>query len=831
MISPTLSLLIALVATVASAQFTPVRISGVEDTTLALPLAMRMQSALTIDDTTVVVWGSFDLDRHGIAQPSLRMQLSSHGTSLADSRVLHSDSARPSGVVHVTARQPGFVVLWNDTRRFNPGLYARGFDRQGIPFGDEVKLIAGRIIDVVSYDGLPGVVTVIPLNGRPVILRDGFELERQSIDSARFARPHVMRIDSSLVSLNGSRLDFWKHYRDPLPERTIELSVPDSAFSQAWSITAGNAGSTVATVLRHDPSHRWCAEFSDGLRIRQISLDPNLNVIQEIDVDSVLGCGSTLTEVTVFNAVRSRLDGGYRVDVTFARDFSAPGQVATITYVEQPIAITACGMITHGVRHRTTCRPGTQSSIRLTQDTISSVAVGDQIFPSAIAAIQKGVDDRTPNVVLFRESRLVTMARTWPVDFLRSTVDARIAQWSIGGITFLKSVWRSHGIQNSIDNQHTRSSTISTMNVQQIAGLASLVYVSNMTVQGPISGTIFFGSWLFMTATDTGWVQAGFVSDERDLRVQSPLVGHDPNMHRATYSIVRNSSVRRAVVVDSSGTVISDTSLIPFMAHAIIPIAPGSWAAPNDTALMMITAGGIGATSPIPIRMAREGIWCRMLGPIIARAETDANDGALTLERYGLDLQFVDSVRVPLPIDAEHLWMCQNERDSSLVLLYATKSGIRIIHFVSDLTVRSYNKLVFETADSVAHPSAMFVNNELHVVWEDFRNGDGDVYGRVVPAPFSDAPSTPSPSSRARSISAYPTPSSEYVHVDIGSQSDPGMLIITDALGTTRYHRFVERHARQRSITLDVSQLPPGVYWASLRGRDHFESCRIVISR
>lgn len=118
------------------AQVDDIRISPPDPFSIFLPDSVAMQSAASIGDRTLVVWGNISLNNDGIPVPGLMMQMVI-GDAPAGAPVRIDDAAVPPATIAVVlALRDRFLVLWqNSGHSSREGFNARLVGLDGIPLG------------------------------------------------------------------------------------------------------------------------------------------------------------------------------------------------------------------------------------------------------------------------------------------------------------------------------------------------------------------------------------------------------------------------------------------------------------------------------------------------------------------------------------------------------------------------------------------------------------------------------------------------------------------------------------------------------------------------
>lgn len=118
-----------------------------------VPAEIRIQSSGTIDTTTLVVWGSTVRDADSSVRNVLVYQMVKGTTPVDSARVMTESFERPYGLVRVIAMRDRFLVLWNDKRPTQSGLYRRVINKSGILLDSESRRIDTIAVSSVELYG------------------------------------------------------------------------------------------------------------------------------------------------------------------------------------------------------------------------------------------------------------------------------------------------------------------------------------------------------------------------------------------------------------------------------------------------------------------------------------------------------------------------------------------------------------------------------------------------------------------------------------------------------------------------------------------------------
>jgi hypothetical protein len=258
---------------VLTAQQPDIRLST-EPTSSTLPAEIQIQSAATIGNRTLVVWGSGALGSKGEFRPILRMQMLEGNQLYGEQHTIHSDEARPYSLVRIFPTRDRFLVFWNDARlqpslyvsvvdtsgkveaevQFTVGIAATGNDLQFLSLDDgggaiianitrndsttlvyqtlssdgqissDMKVITGEpFAQILRYSLLPGMVILRRTKDSAIVMYSSGRLDTRKIPAARFQQAFHISGDSSLATIDDTLLTIYSSLFDQQPSRVIKI--------------------------------------------------------------------------------------------------------------------------------------------------------------------------------------------------------------------------------------------------------------------------------------------------------------------------------------------------------------------------------------------------------------------------------------------------------------------------------------------------------------------------------------------------------------------------------------------------------------------------------
>lgn len=299
-----------LVSTVATAQTGDIRISPPMPLVPSLPESARIQSAATIGEHTLAVWGTSRTGEGNTVNTVLQGVIISDSTVVGEPFIVGGEDASPAGYVRVLALADRFMVFWCDTRSGAPGLYAQRFTLDGIAIGGDSLVdsasappvdmfgtpekgyalfwkLAGSLMTLARYrrisptgeyigeplrfgtylsltsstTALPGMLLGSLGDGRGVIIHDdgrldigrfnGAHLGWEARDGEPRQKRYHLAADTSFALLCDTALHLYRSLFDTLPQHIIPVPEMREARFQSPLVTRDSSGgySLYYTVL------------------------------------------------------------------------------------------------------------------------------------------------------------------------------------------------------------------------------------------------------------------------------------------------------------------------------------------------------------------------------------------------------------------------------------------------------------------------------------------------------------------------------------------------------------------------------------------------------
>jgi hypothetical protein len=217
--------------------------------------------------------------------------------------------------------------------------------------------------------------------------------------------------------------------------------------------------------------------------------------------------------------------------------------------------------------------------------------------------------------------------------------------------------------------------------------------------------------------------------------------------------------------------------------------------------------------------------YARMLGSRFLRWHT--LERHLYLETLDFAGQIVDaSPFATLPASSSDYSIIQNPSDSGFAVVCGSADGIHMLLLDKHLNVLLPDTRISATSGRAINPSAAFRNDSLFIVWEDYRNGNPDIYGSALKVATSLGVEQPRASTATNRISGIiPNPASGSAVIELSGSG--GTIEVIDSYGELRL-RVPVRSAR---AVIDTRGLASGMYRIVLRGDRVWDSKALVVVR
>ncbi len=862
-----------------------------------LPQDMQIQSAGDVEGKTLVVWGTMVESDDGVI-PALVLHI--NGTQ----RLLSSESARPYGVVSVVPLADRFLVLWNDRREDSYGIYGAYVRTSGVA-GDEFLVSAeGRLkdhpvlvqtgdrylltwIDVRdggkgktwgvfvgangTFSGVPSLLSSGQFNVQgSVKLSDGTTLLNmgnapalvlssqgtflpQTVDPRKTNSPHSFRNDGTALVVHDGTFSFYSSVFDSLPAWQTPVPIPDNAygvllgkdsagFYVAWSILffESAAWSVTVYVARVDSN----AVISSGIETYALQILASRGSVQNVKIlqDEVQhGCNGTALYTLSFQGEYREAYSGQDFR-PFTGGFSyAIDTNGVLRYWKKDGGDFDKGLELTECRINVGLAPPLVERVR--SDTISSVQHASVIY-AAPSAIQE----------FHAEAR-------WPWINARDG-KMEVAYHSVGIQSFIHATYSSFP-SNKIQTKSLIANPKDRAPSHQFWG-GSMYGMAGGTekltlYQQPGYEYDFF--YELIVPTSEGWVLKtlqeekgrtyGTISNTSYIKYVDE--GFDPNAN--TVAIATYFQATKYLTLSLWDKEWQKTSeyrlyqkqpwsgqVLPANANVVLFVG-------TDDTVRRVELGQ-GLVGQFPLQPSEGQAMCcyRLLGDTFIRLIA-LEEKQFRLELYSLSGSLLAHRTIESAVP-EFPFLVQNPKDSSIAFLWGGSSGVRctvldnLLKDVINSTTRlpTANVQISATQDVVAHPAAIFVNDMLYVVWEDFRNGPTpEIYSTLWKFEKSGNPiindEEPDNSSNSNQLTLnvairalHPNPARGVATiVAVSAHRFAGTLSLYDVIGRRVFWQEIILNEGEHEYPLDISNLRSGRYQVVLESSQSKESREIIV--
>jgi hypothetical protein len=855
-------------------------------------------SVLNLESTFVVLWN----DRREGAPGIYLQRVDTNGNrSGSEQRVSPGRLTSDTGVTLIRTKS-GYVVVWNDRRDSSLAIYDVQLTPTGDPVGNDLFISTGEFQQVLRYGSLSE-PTVLQLNtGGPIVVTDDGLIHFDSV-IPRLSTSYVVS-DHEIAVLRDTSLQIYSGLFDTAAPREFAIPGLRQEYYKLISMyrdSAGRYGLIYPTTWAGSRERQFFAVKvvvdTDGTVSAPVIIDsdttrdqtPNseLHPMNDNGSKRVRYCNNA-TQVNVSrhdfmhyltNSSRSDHDVyynyGYHVD--------GSGRFSRLAYNS---TCERCGMSCDDRSLFPISRTKTNSAIVLREN-----SVGKQIsveIPKAGRPVNRR--ESLPNVVLQDSHLIVTWVRDG-LQYLNEIYPGAIVSENWEGDTTTNSFVLHYPVLLTYADQFLTS-----LAYYRLPGVTLVAQTTDSAIYHPeyLPNRAWwqnYDSFTLFTVSNNGWRRVtgrnwwvGVTSSYNHDQFINPFLtgwGAAPDREgfAVTLQIPGGEDLKpfAAVVADFNDSVTTtfsqaETLWSPSSPLGVLPISMNDIWLVTDTSYMHVTDKGIVQQTQQPDRPTTETArYQKLLGPWFIRyGLVESPFRGLVAERFDFSFKRIDSIFLAQDDVVGPPSVIQNPGDSSIAILTATRTGVRLSYFDQHLQLRHDALIdrdvseipVSTTEDSVGSAAGVFSNDTLFVVWEDYRNGNPDIYGNwwVVPKtlrpPVTNrdtitTPTTgdtdvmhPDRSIRHDSTGApipgvgdvaitglYPNPAHSYITVKFTTrtQGEVGMEIV-DMLGS----RIVQLdggtlNSGRYQWGMDCSGLAPGAYVVILHSALGNDQRRVVV--
>lgn len=815
-----------------------------------VPEEAKMESTARIGGRQMGIWGTpvFNADSSEIIN-ELRMTVFDGDRPLFAPVVPHSPEARPYGTANVIpAAGSYFLLVWSDRREKNPGLYIKRFDTAGLPLDTEQRLdIATDRLrnDTANRPKLDGTLlrfsafpewSFVQIDSlAPFIIRSSGAIDTRLSAISDLHAPYYLAEDTSVVTLSGKEIRFFRTLWDTTPRQTLEIPWLDSALTNSEIIMRETGGSySLIFAVVSDPFSKACRYWKVTFADTGYS-DPVFLWKEEVPVyvpyDGAPPDPSKPYECR--GATRERgCDNSYNLIVRYLawigfayQGFYNPGKLDNLPF---QILIDRSGTLRRGgypnpsgdVFPFQPCESLTDLNIgRRLKDSVMTISIttgGDSLF-SAISSLpytRPATPRSRPNV--FPDNDVLVVKWDFDSDPLRPQSAGWLGYDEPPSASSVRefSALDAMSLHAQADYKGKEESRISMFSYDgrpfayTIQNRTDTAIVAHSQVPLPVSQFILKGltkdGWkVIYTGSGSG---SSWIIDGQETKLAPQFVvnriAFNPESRQFYASVT--STQRYPGLYNSD--IIKTTNFV----HSF-------FTGKTDG----VSIDSFPAFSP-PMRRLAENAWLTFF---------PSGDGTQEwiFRIRDRDDNRLKEVRLRLEGDPSSISIAQNYTDKSLAVLWGSAAGVKGTFLNYALEPLAENVSISETADSVSGATGCYRNDTLFVVWEDYRhNGVANIYGTSFTAPKAsdveeEKPADISPQTmRARFDRASGTILIEFGH----ATESPVRIELFDIFGN-RAERLTA-DAGTRVARIDAGRLASGTYL--VRARTDGPRCYDAIS-
>jgi len=872
------------------AQFRPVRLTP-DSISSALPSAALVQAAARIDHRALAVWGTTAPDSDATSsspiRPILVFQFLDDSVPVGQPRLLHSDSARPFAFVRVVPLHDRFLVVWNDHRATDPGLYARtvsldgalgteyllspgssiqttiypiandrdvsllwyerhgtdttaylrhiGYD--GMPVDTEQALDVGPLSTPLAFDSLPGLHIVLRNAHPPILLRPDGTVEPRAVPAKHFTSPYYLHADTSITILVGDTVKFFRSIFDQTPIRSVHAEIPrDTSIS--YVLARDSLGRLFLAWDTFKLSGSYAMDAWLSIWRSSMNSDSTFSAADTAVVEHLIG-GSNYTRIHYLGARASIGQECNNAKIIYVFIYANRVGMADGTNEEFPTNMTVgyyaapSGEIARYVGTLPgRCNTPDLPVARARWFVPGTITVDGVRLGAPTASWPLNIPERWPNLyrrgsdlfVTWGEGERYVVGRLNTIGDSLAVEDTTVA-WQSPGL---------NDIHQSVDGFSMGGSY----------GYTS-TYISPQN-GGPLYANTPHGTTYIGTSKGT-WATTpvDFYYWTSSSRYNGPIwqqpdrFGYDPVTEDIVTGYVNSRSRNHWLArLDPQGDTVWTARLATPQSDKpmdLIALPDRGFLYVRDNRTLCNSTDSF-----LLVPTTSEARYQSLLGNRILRIyATDSNSRAFELEIYDMRGRLQQHHRIEMTSRTEIPYVLQNPKDSSLIILWGSGSGLGLAHLTQTLQPGAIRRAPH--LDSIAHPAAAVRNDSLFLVWEDFRNNSADIYGMVMTIPPAVDPpeieppivDPPDTTTTDMAISVAPNPVFGAARLELFLQQPaPVRIDVVDDLGRLVYRETTEElPAGNNEVEVDLGSLFGGAYTVTATTDHGTVARRIVVYR
>lgn len=831
-------------------------LSPEEPVTHTMPADAAIQGGGSIEGTTLAVWGTGARASDGVMVPALHLQIVRNGSPVGAPRILHSSKARPNRFVTVVPAASAFVVVWNDRRHNDPGIYARRFDRDGNALGDETRIGEGAILPngplsfralgvpargqtlvwsddrksapgiyaiTLDADGLftsserylgatfrsidretPDPILVLQVDKRGYVIHDDGRIDTRIIPTANLTSPFAIDTDFSLAAFAKDSIRFFRSSDDARPFATVPT--PWWAEYPTLFVKVSDGLYRIVSVRRDMIDYRYTFTMRHGLvdtlGVRAVKEEAPAT----FSPTTAPRNGYSYLDLSAWEITRY-CGNALTAEIKIINRYGSPSVGDRIQTQIYNFGLNSAGeLVGKGDAIDRECmRSDIIPMRRMRADSLSVV----ELLPDSVkltSEVSSGIsyeDQLQPTISWSDEGPVAT----W---------------WNRAPAMTLVEMSLITGQISIIDNT---KALIHRPSFPPARFAATRLIVSNLSDPNAFPNDTRYHSY---RTSGQGWIHRHAQIEFRQMGLEyyERGAGYDPNTelltvvwdragwrHENGVSTLEPKATRIFTIDTASALLFNDTATHPLQlsGRSIIPLRDRKLFVADDTSAVLIDgADSVGRVSfagggpELFYRRMLEDRFLRVYYGNVERTE-------IVIEQYDLDARLLRQRRLQFAAPRRDPFIAQSRSDGSIVLLTAA-DGVRATALDATLDLLAHDVVISATRGRVEHPAADIRGDSIFLVWEDYRSNVVDIYGRTVAIAALSRSTVDMSDGPSALFSLSPNPASRSVTIEVaGMDTLPARLEIFDmAGGEIRRETFGPSSSGKIEIMLDG--LYQGVY-------------------
>jgi hypothetical protein len=811
----------------------------------------RFVQVIAFDTSFAVVWNDYRINTPGMY---IRF-VGADGKLVGSERRISTGHAvpDPTGRLLVLGNRTGRLLIWQDNRAISPGLYGvRVVEGTGI-ISPELY-IGTSIASLLTYQQLPGwtLIHLLPTGWIAVDITG--QIDSRTLPQTHFSNAFYVNADTSLVRVSGDTLLYFASIFDMQPEKILKVGSLDSATDNTVQLGRDSAG----TLVVYFSSIEVTGSASTPGYINQSAYRVRVSNTDSISVPEVVlgnitkywngGCLYESTcHVTKFNgaSISPGCDNSSRVLLNWEHERYYHSILTETSSSIWTFSVDPLGNFDRNGRgYSASCvSPSSPVATRLADSiasTVSLALIDTAIVLSAeTAPWQLAIDQMAPAIY---EANGLLMT-TWQQTVKKTSFDLSVWEYESGNPASLRDQLpdvddpKSGGYAPQI-TVHQHGYVTSNTTIINPSGMSAVSSHKRLRDVGeywssPISSSPVILDWTHYAISRAGkdrWIKLLSFDDQPDYyalssgswRLGIPQL-YDLNTGIFLVEVGSLSSWDDRVLnawlyaFASDGTQlwkVDQRSQAPY-GGIYLPVDSLQFIRFTKTLAEIYRNGKIINQFTLP-ESSFPPQYQRLLGSyFLRRYWLDSISGHLRLETYTLDGNLQNATTLLNFSHSSDIMILQRPVDSSLIIISGGEGGVHLTALDKQLNVLVRDLTISATHELVRHPSGVFRNDSLYVVWQDNRNGNCDIYGnaRTWTSIIQQTGDTPAvTTTTGPRLIPNPANSATTVELDVDGATEVTVELF-DVLGASMALQAINADRQGRvAVQFDLQGMPAGVY-------------------